>query len=43
VFGKVTAGQDIVDRIKGVKTANSGFHQNVPTEDVVLQRAEEVA
>ena len=43
VFGKVTAGQDIVDRIKGVKTANSGFHQNVPTEDVILLRAEEVA
>jgi peptidyl-prolyl cis-trans isomerase B (cyclophilin B) len=43
VFGKVTGGQDIVDKIKGVKTANSGFHQNVPTEDVVLQRAEEVA
>ena len=43
VFGKITAGQDIVDRIKGVKTATSGFHQNVPTEDVVLQRAEEVA
>ena len=43
VFGRVTAGQDIIDRIKGVATANSGFHQNVPKEDVVLQRAEEVA
>ena len=43
VFGKVTAGQDVVDKIKGVKTANSGFHQNVPTQDVVLTRAEEVA
>ena len=43
VFGKVVAGQDIVDRIKGVATANSGMHQNVPNEDVVLQRAEEVA
>ena len=43
VFGKVVAGQDIVDRIKGVPTANSGMHQNVPNEDVVLKRAEEVA
>ena len=42
VFGKVTGGRDIVDKIKGVKTGNSGFHQNVPTEDVVLTRAEEV-
>ena len=41
VFGKVVAGQDVVDRIKGVPTGNSGFHQNVPTEDVVIQRAEE--
>ena len=43
VFGKVTAGQDVVDRIKGVATGNSGFHQNVPAEDVVIQRAEEKA
>jgi peptidyl-prolyl cis-trans isomerase B (cyclophilin B) len=43
VFGKVTAGQDVVDKIKGVATANSGFHQNVPREDVIIVRAEEVA
>jgi len=42
VFGRVTAGQDVVDRIKGVATANSGFHQNVPKDDVVIKRAEEV-
>src|SRR5881394_1362830 len=29
VFGKVTAGTDIVDRIKGVPTGNAGMHQNV--------------
>jgi len=40
VFGKVTEGTDIVDKIKGVKTGNSGFHQNVPTEDVVIEKAE---
>ena len=43
VFGKVTAGQDVVDKIKGVATGNSGFHQNVPREDVTIVRAEEVA
>ena len=43
VFGKVTGGQDVVDKIKGAKTGNSGFHQNVPTQDVVITRAEEVA
>ena len=43
VFGKVVAGQDVVDRIKGVATGNKGGHQNVPNEDVVITRAEEVA
>lgn len=41
VFGKVTAGQDIVDKIKTVPTGNSGGHQNVPTQDVVILKAEE--
>jgi len=43
VFGKVTGGRDIVDKIKAVPTANSGFHQNVPQQDVVILKAEEVA
>ena len=43
VFGKVTGGQDVVDRIAGVPTGRSGFHENVPTQDVVITRAEEVA
>ena len=43
VFGRVTAGQDVVDRITAVPTGNSGFHQNVPTDDVVIQRVEERA
>jgi peptidyl-prolyl cis-trans isomerase B (cyclophilin B) len=43
VFGKVAAGQDVVDKIKGVRTGNSGGHQDVPVEDVVITRAEEVA
>ena len=43
VFGKVTKGQDVVDKIKVVPTATSGFHQNVPKEDVIILKAEEVA
>lgn len=40
VFGSVTEGTDVVDKIKGVKTGNKGFHQNVPNEDVIIEKAE---
>jgi len=43
VFGKVVSGQDIVDKIKGVPTGNRGMHQDVPRDDVIITRAEEVA
>ena len=43
VFGRVTEGCDVVDRIKGVATGRSGMHENVPTTDVVLRKAEVVA
>lgn len=36
VFGEVTEGMDVVDKIKGVKTGNYGFHQDVPKEDVII-------
>jgi len=39
VFGKVTAGTDVVDKIKKVKTGNNGFHQNVPLEPVTIHKA----
>ena len=39
VFGKVVEGTDVVDAIKGVRTGSSGFHQDVPMEDVVIQKA----
>ncbi|KIO49061.1 peptidylprolyl isomerase [Nitrosospira sp. NpAV] len=42
VFGKVTEGKDVVDQIKKVKTGDRGGHQNVPLEDVVIQKAEVV-
>ena len=40
VFGKVVEGSEVVDKIKGVKTGNAGFHQDVPKEDVIIERAE---
>ena len=40
VFGRVVAGTDVVDRIKDVPTGNRGMHQNVPKDDVVIDRAE---
>jgi len=40
VFGKVTAGQDVVDRIAKVATGGRGMHQDVPVEDVVIEKAE---
>jgi peptidyl-prolyl cis-trans isomerase B (cyclophilin B) len=40
VFGKVVEGQDIVDRVKRVKTGKRGAHADVPVEDVVIEKAE---
>jgi len=42
VFGRVAAGEDVVDRIKAVKTGKRGPHSDVPIEDVVIERAEVV-
>jgi peptidyl-prolyl cis-trans isomerase B (cyclophilin B) len=40
VFGKVVEGKDVVDKIKSVKTGDRGGFQNVPVEDVIIERAE---
>lgn len=40
VFGRVTDGLDVIEAIKGVRTGRSGFHQDVPVEDVIIERAE---
>lgn len=37
VFGKVTEGMDVVDKIAKVPTGNVGPHQNVPKEPVIIQ------
>ena len=42
VFGEVVEGLDVVDAIRAVKTGNSGFHQDVPAEDVIIEKAEAV-
>ncbi len=39
VFGKVVSGTDVVDKIKAVKTGRSGFHDDVPKEDVIIEKA----
>lgn len=39
VFGKVVSGADVVDKIKAVKTGRSGYHDDVPLEDVVIDKA----
>ncbi|MGA0569286.1 peptidylprolyl isomerase [Variovorax sp. VNK109] len=39
VFGKVVSGTEVVDKIKGVKTGRKGFHDDVPNEDVVIDKA----
>ena len=42
VFGKVTEGTDVVDKIKSVKTTRAGMHADVPVENVVIEKAEVV-
>jgi peptidyl-prolyl cis-trans isomerase B (cyclophilin B) len=38
VFGRVVSGTDVVDRIESVRTGRSGFHDDVPVEDVLIER-----
>ena len=42
VFGEIVEGQDVVDKIKRVKTGKRGGHADVPVEDVIIERAEVV-
>lgn len=39
VFGKVTDGMDVVNKIKDVATGSSGFHQDVPVDAVTIEKA----
>jgi peptidyl-prolyl cis-trans isomerase B (cyclophilin B) len=40
VFGKVTEGQDVVDKIRAVKTSRAGMFADVPKEDVIIEKIE---
>jgi len=40
VFGRVVEGTDVVDKIKAVKTGTKSMHQDVPLQDVIIERAE---
>ncbi|WP_118179175.1 peptidylprolyl isomerase [Paraburkholderia phosphatilytica] len=39
VFGKVVEGLEVLDSIRRVKTGSKGFHQDVPVDDVVIEKA----
>ncbi|QEA13530.1 peptidylprolyl isomerase [Comamonas flocculans] len=39
VFGKVVQGQDVVDEIRKVRTTRKGYHDDVPSEAVVIDKA----
>jgi peptidyl-prolyl cis-trans isomerase B (cyclophilin B) len=38
VFGRVIEGMDIVDKIKTVATTQRAGHQDVPSDDVVIEK-----
>ncbi|MDE2089518.1 MAG: peptidyl-prolyl cis-trans isomerase [Gammaproteobacteria bacterium] len=40
VFGKVTAGMDVVNAIKSMPTTSRAGHRDVPVEDVIIERTE---
>ena len=42
VFGRVVDGKEVVDQIRKVATTRRGGHSDVPVEDVVITKAEEV-
>jgi peptidyl-prolyl cis-trans isomerase B (cyclophilin B) len=40
VFGKVTAGTEVVDELNKVATSRSGMHADVPVEPIIIEKAE---
>ncbi|WP_054649926.1 peptidylprolyl isomerase [Salidesulfovibrio brasiliensis] len=42
VFGKVVEGTDVIDKMRKAETGNFGFHENVPSESIVIEKAYEI-
>ncbi len=42
VFGKVTGGEEVLDKIRAVPTTSRGGHQDVPTDPVIIETVEVV-
>ena len=42
VFGKVTAGTELVDELNNAKTSRAGMHSDVPVEPIIIEKAEVV-
>lgn len=42
VFGKITDGMDVIEKIKAVATGSKGGHQDVPLEDVIIESVQVV-
>ena len=42
VFGKVVSGFDVIHAIEGVKTATRSWYSDVPVDDVVIEKVEEI-
>lgn len=40
VFGEVVSGMDVVDSIATIRTGRMGYHADVPTEDIIIEKAE---
>ncbi|MCU7879357.1 MAG: peptidyl-prolyl cis-trans isomerase [Candidatus Thiodiazotropha sp. (ex Lucinoma aequizonata)] len=40
VFGKVSSGMDLVNQIKGLDTTTQAGHQDIPVEDIIIEKAE---
>ena len=43
VFGKVVEGKEVVDAIEQVRTGRKGMHDDVPVDDVLIERAVEIS
>jgi peptidyl-prolyl cis-trans isomerase B (cyclophilin B) len=40
VFGKVVGGMEVVNKIKGVATSSRSGHQDVPVDDIIIEKVE---